>query len=294
MAAGHDLYAMEEVLIPAKGETLVDTGLSVGLPSGTYARIASRTGLTNKKRIKFGGGVIDADSTGEVKVILMNHGTQDCLIQAGERIAQIIVEKINTEAAVQMEHLANTVPGTKGVGSTDLNPRRTIKSNQTIPQISFLHANYKENEYFDNTDLSRHLRAQRSKLMMTNTVVTKVDMGKYNADFIDKVHEASKQDQDWQVRKTQLRELEQPHLQLPNQWQMINELIHYKNRLYIPHNEELQTQITKGCHDSQIAEHFRQEKTIEIVYLDFYCKGLTAWINDYVRSCDECQHNKSP
>ena len=154
MAAGHDLYAMEEVLIPAKGETLVDTGLSVGLPSGTYARIASRTGLANKKRIKFGGGVIDADSTGEVKVILMNHGTQDCLIQAGERIAQIIVEKINTEAAVQMEHLANTVPGTKDFGSTDLNPRRTIKSNQTIPQISFLHANHKGNEYFDNTDLS--------------------------------------------------------------------------------------------------------------------------------------------
>ena len=37
MAAGHDLYAMEEVLIPAKGQTLVDTGLAIGLPRGTYA-----------------------------------------------------------------------------------------------------------------------------------------------------------------------------------------------------------------------------------------------------------------
>ena len=64
----------------------------------------------------------------------MNHGTQDYFIQAGERIAHIIVEKINTETAVQVEHLANTDRGTKGIRSTALNPRRTIKSNQTIPR----------------------------------------------------------------------------------------------------------------------------------------------------------------
>ena len=160
MAACHDLYAMEEVLIPAKGQTLVDTGLAVGLPRGTYARIAQRSGLANKKRINVGGGVIDADYTGEVKVILMNDGTQDCLIQAGERMAQLIVEKINSETAVQVEHLAITDRGTKGFGSTDLNPRRTIKSHLTIPQISFLHANHKDNEYFDNAALANHLRAE--------------------------------------------------------------------------------------------------------------------------------------
>ena len=60
-AAGHDLYAMDEVLIPAKGQTLVDTGLAIGLPSGTYARIAPRSGLAHKKRINVGGGVIDAE-----------------------------------------------------------------------------------------------------------------------------------------------------------------------------------------------------------------------------------------
>ena len=176
MAAGHDLYAMEVVFILVKGQTLVDIGLAIGLPGGTYARIAPRSGLAKKKRINVGGGVIDADYTREVKVILMNHGTQDCLIQAGERMAQIIVEKINTETAVQVEHLANTDHGTKGFGSTDQNPRRTIKSNPTIPQICFLLAYYKDNEYFDNGDLARHLRAQRNKLMMTNAVITKVEM----------------------------------------------------------------------------------------------------------------------
>ena len=47
MAAGHDLYAIEDLSIPAKGQTLVDTGLAIGLPRGSDARIAPRSGLAN-------------------------------------------------------------------------------------------------------------------------------------------------------------------------------------------------------------------------------------------------------
>ena len=130
--------------------------------------------------------------------------------------------------------------------------------------------------------------------MMTNAVITKVDMKTYNMDFIERVHEASKRDQEWLERKTELRELEQHHFHLPKHWQIINELIYYKNRLYIPNNEVLQTKIAKGGHYSQIAGHFGPEKTMQIVCRDFYWKGLPAWINDYIRSCDECQRNKSP
>ena len=182
--------------------------------------------LANKKRINVGGGVIDADYTGEVKVILMNHGTQDCLIQAGELMAQIIVEKIKTETGVQVEHLANTDLGTKRFGSTDLNLRRTIESNPTIPQISFSHANHKDNEYFDNADLARYLRAQRNNLIMTNAVSTKVDTRKYNTEFIERVHEASKHNQGLLERKLELRELEQHLFQLPKYSQIIYELIY--------------------------------------------------------------------
>ena len=130
--------------------------------------------------------------------------------------------------------------------------------------------------------------------MITNAVVTKVDMRKYNVEFIERVHKASKQDQDWKERKTELNELKQHGLQMPKHWDIIDELIYFKNRLYIPNDEELQTMIAKGCHDSQIAGHFGQQKTIEIVCRDFYWKGLTNWIKDYVRSSDECQYNKSP
>ena len=52
--------------------------------------------------------------------------------------------------------------------------------------------------------------------------------------------------------------------------------------------------ISKGFHHSQIAGPFGLEKTIGIVCRDFYLKGLTNWIKEYVRSCDEGQHNKSP
>ena len=84
-------------------------------------------------------------------------------------------------------------------------------------------------------------------------------MRKYNAEFIERVHEASKQDQDWQERKTELKELKQHGLQMPKHWDIIDELIYFKNRLYIPNDEEIQTMIAKGCHDSQIAGHFEQE-----------------------------------
>ena len=96
--------------------------------------------------------MIDADYTGKVKVILINEGNEECLIQKGERMAQIRMEKINTETAVQVKHLPKTDRRTQGFGSTDLDPKRIIRSNQTTPQICFLQANREENKYFDNTD----------------------------------------------------------------------------------------------------------------------------------------------
>ena len=171
--------------------------------------------------------------------------------------------------------------------------KRIIQSNQTTPQICFLNANHEENEYIDNADLARHVRALGNKLVMSNAIITKVDMRKYNVEFIERVYEASKQDEDWQERNTELKELKQHGFQMPKHCDIIEELIYFKNRLYIPNNEELQTIIAKGCHDSQIAGHFGEEKKIEIVCRDFYWKGLKNWINDYVRCCDECQHNES-
>ena len=65
--------------------------------------------------------------------------------------------------------------------------------------------------------------------MLSNAIITKLDMRKYNVEFIERVHEASKQDQDWQERKTELNELKQHDLQTPKHWDIIDELIYFKN-----------------------------------------------------------------
>jgi len=66
-----------------------------------------------------------------------------------------------------------------------------------------------------------------------------------------------------------------------------------KNRIFIPSKEELLLEIAKGCHDSKVAGHFGQKQAIRLVARNFHWDKLTDCLNDYVRSCDECQHNKS-
>ena len=77
MAAGHDIYALEKGSIRAMGQALVGTGIAIGLPKGTYCRLVARSGMASKNGIVVGGGVIDADYTGEVKIILRNHGKEE-------------------------------------------------------------------------------------------------------------------------------------------------------------------------------------------------------------------------
>jgi len=60
------------------------------------------------------GGVIDADYTGEVKVIMINHSNDDCHIMEGERIAQMIIEKIDMSDAMEVDKLDDTIRGKEG------------------------------------------------------------------------------------------------------------------------------------------------------------------------------------
>ena len=82
MAAGHDIYSLKKGTIPAQRQKLVETGIAIGLPKGTYGRFVARSGMASKHGIAVGGGVIDADYTGEVRVILRNHGTTDYKFKA--------------------------------------------------------------------------------------------------------------------------------------------------------------------------------------------------------------------
>jgi len=61
--ASHDIYALTDGLVPAKGQTIVETGIAIGLPEGTYGRLAVRSGMASKMEIAVDGGVIDPDYT---------------------------------------------------------------------------------------------------------------------------------------------------------------------------------------------------------------------------------------
>ncbi|KAK4270198.1 hypothetical protein QN277_023265 [Acacia crassicarpa] len=117
-SAGYDLSSAVETKVPARGKALVATDLSIAIPEGTYARIAPRSGLAWKHSIDVGAGVIDADYRGPVGVILFNHSIADFEVKVGERIAQLIIERIVTPEVEEVADLDSTTRGEGGFGST--------------------------------------------------------------------------------------------------------------------------------------------------------------------------------
>lgn len=117
-AAGLDLYSIESLSIPARGRALIRTGLAVAIPHGFYGRVAPRSGLAIKSGLDVLAGVIDSDYRGEILCALINHGEEPLLIEAGTRVAQLLIESIATPEAVWSEDLNETVRGGGGFGST--------------------------------------------------------------------------------------------------------------------------------------------------------------------------------
>jgi len=101
--------------------------------------------------------------------------------------------------------------------------------------------------------------------------------------FLNRIRTAGKEDDTWTRRKRELSQLKEKRQTLPKHWELEDGLLYYKNRLFIPSNEEILTEIAKGCQDSKVAGHFGQEKTIELVTRNFHWEKLCEWINDYVR-----------
>lgn len=118
--AGYDLSSIESVEIAPGSRRLVSTGIAIQIPVDCYARVAPRSGVSTKG-IDIGAGVVDASYRGEVKVLMINHGQQPYRVKAGDRIAQMIFERIYTPmklTEVLHSELSETVRGAGGFGST--------------------------------------------------------------------------------------------------------------------------------------------------------------------------------
>lgn len=117
-AAGYDLYASQDVSINRNSRAQVPTGIQLAIPFGYYGRIAPRSSLSAKQSIDVGAGVIDSDYRGEIQVLLINNGSTTQSFKKGDRIAQLIIEKIITPDIEVVEALDSTERGTGGFGST--------------------------------------------------------------------------------------------------------------------------------------------------------------------------------
>lgn len=121
-AAGADLYAcLDEAVTIEVGETkLIPTGFAFEIPVGFAGFIYARSGLASKRGLAPANkvGVVDADYRGEVMVALHNHGKEAQTIEAGERIAQMVIAPFVTANFILSDELDGTVRGEGGFGST--------------------------------------------------------------------------------------------------------------------------------------------------------------------------------
>ena len=187
-----------------------------------------------------------------------------------------------------------TERGTEGCGSRDLGPKRLITSKEPKITMCFLNPNPEYNEYLDDKDIKTNPRLRQEVVMLSNAIIAAVHMQTMDEAFLNRIRMAGKEDDSWLARKEELSRLKENDEALPKHWDMEDGLLYYKDRLFIPANEGLLTEIAKGCQDSKVVGHFGQANKVELVTRNVYWEKLMDRINDYVRSCDECQHNKSP
>ena len=121
-ASGADVYANleENLTIPSGESALISTGLFFEIPEGFEIQVRPRSGLALKNKITVLNtpGTIDSDYRGELKVILINHGRQDFIVEPKMRIAQIVLARVVRAEFVIAEKISTSERGSLGFGHT--------------------------------------------------------------------------------------------------------------------------------------------------------------------------------
>jgi dUTP pyrophosphatase len=119
-AAGMDVVAAEDLILPPRGRHAVATGFALAIPEGYEVQVRPRSGLALKHGITCLNtpGTIDSDYRGEVKVILANLGDAPFPIGRGDRIAQLVPAPVQRAELEEVAALDETLRGIGGFGST--------------------------------------------------------------------------------------------------------------------------------------------------------------------------------
>lgn len=118
--AGYDLVAINDYVVPVGSASLIGTGLSMAIPPGYAGLVCSRSGMALKHRIIVlnAPGIIDPQYRGQLGVILFNAGSENYMVSKGDKVAQLLITKVEHPEWEVVEHLTQTYRGTGGFGST--------------------------------------------------------------------------------------------------------------------------------------------------------------------------------
>jgi dUTP pyrophosphatase len=118
--AGVDLYSAEDYILKPNEAKLISSGIKIEVPKGYEAQVRPRSGIALKNSVTVLNtpGTIDCQYRGLVGVILINHGKNDFHIKKGERIAQMVINKVESADFKEVEELSETKRGDGGFGST--------------------------------------------------------------------------------------------------------------------------------------------------------------------------------
>ena len=117
-AAGYDLYSIENKIIDPHNKALIDTGIQIEIPDNCYGRIAPRSGLALNHSLDIGAGVIDSDYRGNIKVLIFNHSDKAYTVKIGDRIAELILSKIERLEIEEVNCLNKSQRENHGFGSS--------------------------------------------------------------------------------------------------------------------------------------------------------------------------------
>jgi dUTP pyrophosphatase len=117
-----DLYVCspKSIRIAANGHESIPTGVAFNIPPGYFGKIYERSGVSLQRPITIKAGVIDSGYTGEIKVIVHNHGDMPELIDTGAKLAQIAIHELPVVELTQVEEFKSTERGEKGFGSSGI------------------------------------------------------------------------------------------------------------------------------------------------------------------------------
>ncbi|MCK6462393.1 MAG: dUTP diphosphatase [Candidatus Pacebacteria bacterium] len=118
--AGMDVFSTEEALIKAGERKNVRTGVKMEMPEGYAALVWDKSGLAAKDGIKTMAGVIDSGYRGEIVIVLVNLSQKDFEIKKGQKIAQMLIQKVERPEIEEAENLNESKRGEGGFGSTGL------------------------------------------------------------------------------------------------------------------------------------------------------------------------------